>query len=279
VTTRLLLIAALVSTALAQTPAFEVASVKQHAVTYGMIRRPWSPNIQCAPIARCGIAGNKFNDEVASLTDLIMDAYSVRRYQITGLPSWGDSGHDVYDVNATVAGDHPPSLNEAHRMLQTLLADRFQLKLHHETRELPVYELVIGKNGSKLVPVAEGASLVCPATPGRVGGGGQLDEAFAFFRSWIGVPEILSNLAGRPVIDKTGYEIRAYCTLDGQDPMIAIMAAFSGGGGRGGTPSAAAYDAPSVFTEIDEKWGMKLVPEKGPVDILVIDHVERPAEN
>ncbi len=88
------------------------------------------------------------------------------------------------------------------------------------------------------------------------------DPAFAFFRSWISIPEVLSMRAGRPVIDKTGLEIHAYCTLDGQDPILAIRDAFAGGGGRGVAPPVSATDAPSIFTEIEEKWGMKLVPEK-----------------
>ncbi len=170
--TRLLLTITVFFAAQSDAPlAFEVASVKQHPITAGMLRRPWSPDIQCAPIGHCGIAGNRFNDEVASLTDLIMDAYSVRRYQIAGLPFWGDSGHDVYDVNATIGGGRTPTLADARQMLQTLLADRFQLKLHRETKDLPVYSLVIGKNGSKLAPVPEGASLLCPKTPGGGGRG------------------------------------------------------------------------------------------------------------
>ncbi len=130
---------------------FEVASIKQNT-RYSWVRRPWSPNVDCAPIGHCGVSGNRFTEEFASLDDLIMDAFGVKRYQIVNLPSWGDTGKDVYDVEARAAEGQTLSLAEARRMLQTLLAERFQLKVHHEMRELPVYALVKGKGAPKLKP-------------------------------------------------------------------------------------------------------------------------------
>ncbi len=165
-------------------PTFEVASVRQDK-RYSWVRRPWSANVDCGPIAKCGLLGNRFNEEFASLDDLIMDAYKVKRFQIAGLPSWGDTGQDVYDVEAKVEGDHP-TLDQARRMLQTLLADRFQLKLHHEQRELPVYALVPGKNGSKLVPTEKPCML-----PG--GRGGDTGGDLSLIQQWAIVPEILSG--------------------------------------------------------------------------------------
>ena len=90
--------------------------MKQHIIPQGFIRRPWSASIQCPPF-NCGISGTRFSDEVASLADLIMDAYAIRRYQISGLPTWGDSGRDVYDVAARVEGDRTPTLAQIRRML------------------------------------------------------------------------------------------------------------------------------------------------------------------
>jgi uncharacterized protein (TIGR03435 family) len=256
--------------------AFEVASVKQNK-RFSWVRRPWSPNIDCGPIAQCGISGSRFTDDFASLMDLIIDAYSVKSFQIAGLPDWGDSGHDVYDVEATVEGDKPPTLDQARRMLQTLLADRFRLKLHHETRELPVYALVVARNGPKLTPTAEsclrGTVRLSP-DPGDRGRIGLLEL-------WALMPERLAPLAGRPVIDKTGLKAAAYCTLDGQDPFFVVRSQVSGGGrGRGGEAAASADPGgASIFTLVEEKWGLKLEAQKGPVDVLVIDHVERPSEN
>jgi len=259
-------------------PAFDVASVKQNK-RYSWVRRPWSPNIDCGPIAQCGISGNRFTDDFASLADLIMDAYRVKRFQIAGLPDWGDSGRDVYDIDATIEMDRTLTLDQARRMLQTLLADRFQLKLHHETKELPVYALVVARNGPKLKPTEgpclRGTMRPIPL-PGERSGIGLLE-------SWALMGERLSPLAGRPVIDKTGFEAAAYCTLDGQDPFFVLRSQLGGGGGaRGGAPpeaSASPENGASIFTLVEEKWGLKLEAQKGPVEILVIDRVARPSEN
>jgi uncharacterized protein (TIGR03435 family) len=254
--------------------AFEVASVKLHEMPQGFIRRPWSAKIECPPW-HCGIAGTRFTEDVASLADLIMDAYRVHRFQIKGLPDWGDSGHDVYDIAATVAGEQPPTLDQARRMLQTLLTDRFQLKLHHETKELPAYALTVVKGGPKLTPSPKGP---CDNQPGRAAE----DPNLPFLTSWERVPEMLSMFADRPVFDKTGLEGH-YCTADGQEPLFALdMRGLAGGRGRGAVTSPAAADSDSgvsIFSEVQRKWGMKLEAQKGPVDVLVIDHVARPSAN
>src|ERR1051325_9530787 len=91
--------------------AFDVASIrKKELVSGGFMRRGNSTaDLRCPP-HHCGITGNPFTEEGASLLDFIMDAYSVKRYQVTGLPPWGDSGRDVYDMTATVGGDRPPTI-------------------------------------------------------------------------------------------------------------------------------------------------------------------------
>jgi uncharacterized protein (TIGR03435 family) len=157
--------------------AFERASVKQHPVSSGIIRRYPSSTVQCPGIGHCGIVGNRFTDDVARLKDLIMDAYSVKSFQISGLPS---SGHDVYDVTATVGGSGAPTLDRVRPMLQKLLADRFGLKLHHATKELSVYVLVIAKNGRKLTqspgtcPEGGGLPALAPEGPRFFGRGNAL---------------------------------------------------------------------------------------------------------
>lgn len=238
--------------------AFEVASVRLHRVEAGSVRRAWTSNVQCPGIGQCGLAGNRFNELQASLADLLMDAYRVRRHQIAGLPEWGDSGHDVYDVAATLDTSGPaPTLDRARRMLQTLLADRFQLKIHQESRVVPVYVLTPGKHGAKLVPDhrAEG------------------DEMKAFVRSWDRVAEILSFTLERPVIDKTGFS-GTYVTRDGRDPFEALGQEKLVKGRRANMDLG-----PSVFSQVQTEWGLKLDAEKAPIQILVIDHVERPTSN
>jgi uncharacterized protein (TIGR03435 family) len=96
----------------------------------------------------------------------------------------------------------------------------------------------------------------------------------------------MSDLAGRPVIDKTGLDAQFYCTPDGLDALTAVMFLIGPtGGGRGGNPQdrsaipSADSAGPSVFTAVEEKWGLKLDAQKAPVDVLVIDHVDRPSEN
>lgn len=239
--------------------AFEVASVKGHPIREGFVRRAQSTTLQCPPF-HCGISGNRFSEEMASLADLIMDAYSVRRYQIASLPDWGDSGHDVYDIAAKVEGDRPPSPDQVRRMLQTLLADRFQLKLHHETKDLPFFALVVAKHGPKLKSCGvEGAS-----------------EMDTFHRSWERMAEILSMSADRPVVDKTGLQ-GTFCTRDGQDPAMVVLEEL--GVGSRGVKAGKEASGSSIFTALEEKLGLKLEPQKGPVEVLVIDWVARPSVN
>ncbi len=268
-------------------PAFEVASVKQDK-SHQWVRRPWSPNIDCGPVAKCGLFGNRFSDQVASLDDLIMDAYKVKRFQISGLPAWGDTGTDVYDVEATLGGDRTSTLDEARVMLQTLLADRFQLKIHRETRELPVYALVVGRNGPKLAPSETPCDFPPPPGGGAGRGGGKKgglgERSLTLLDSWALIPELIGGRVDRPVLDKSGLTASTYCTLDGLNPLAVVLRELGpGASGRGGAsarpPDAADDPGASIFTVIEEKWGLKLEKQKGPVDILVIDHVDRPTEN
>jgi uncharacterized protein (TIGR03435 family) len=254
--------------------AFEVASIRQRVLAgQQQIRRPWSSTIQCPPPLSCGISGTRFSEEAASLTDLLMDAYAVQRFQISGLPSWGDSGRDVYDIAAKVAGDEAPTLDQVRRMLQTLLAERFKLELHHAVREVSVYALVLGKNGSKLKPAQD----VCGAPgPGRGGDSGPA----AFLFAWERLPEMLSQFAGRPVIDETGLKGR-YCTADGQEAVLAVTTPAMGRGGesRPGNAGPDADPGGEIFSAVEQKLGLKLEPRRAPVDVLIIDHVERPSAN
>jgi uncharacterized protein (TIGR03435 family) len=256
-------------------PAFEVASVRQNK-RYEWIRRPWNTNLQCAAGPRGGVCGNRFTEETASLMDLSGDAYGVRRFHIFGLPDWGDSGHDVYDIDARIAGGRTPALEEARVMLQTLLADRFHLKLHRETKDLPIYALVVPKNGSKLTPSKDGCKIL------GVGGDALVKDALAV-QKWAGVEQALSRFADRPIIDKTGFDATYYCTSDGQYPFEMLRDLPTGGGARGDfQPASTSPDdstGPSIFTLVRDKWGLKLEPQKAPLDVLVIDHVERPTDN
>jgi uncharacterized protein (TIGR03435 family) len=202
-----------------------------------------------------------------------MDAYQVRRFQIMGMPRWGDTGKDVYDIVAKFPEGQTPTLEIARRMLQTLLADRFQLKLRHETRDLPVYALVVGKGRSKLKRAPAGQTCDGDAL--------EDDPATAFHTSWDLVPELLGIFAERPVVDKTGMSGH-FCGADGRDAisLLDMRAIMGGRGGRRGAPETNDSDsAANVFSEVQQKWALRLDAQKGLADVVMIDHVERPSAN
>jgi uncharacterized protein (TIGR03435 family) len=201
-----------------------------------------------------------------TLWGLIYNAYGVRSINDypPGLPPWADN--DRFDVDAkanddTVAAIKKLSNEEQEQltrdMLQSLLADRFQLRVHYESKVRPDYELVVAKGGTKL-----------KALPGdkKPGWGKSVHgefilhgESIAEFANDLS----FSNVVGRTVVDKTGltgnYNFDLKWTPDDQQ----------------GTPDA----GPTLFTAIQEQLGLKLEPAKGPVNTLVVDHVEKPSEN
>jgi uncharacterized protein (TIGR03435 family) len=166
-------------------------------------------------------------------------------------------------------------------MLRTLLEDRFKLTVHRDTRELPVYELAVAKSGLKLQPLQDG-SCITPdpngATPspvpkqshlcGYMGiGKGSLDATKI---SMANLATALSFVLARPVVDRTGvtgeFSIHLSFTPEEITPESLPPAGLD-------TPGA------SVFSAVQEQLGLRLNPSKGPVAILVIDHVEKPSEN
>lgn len=268
-------------------PQFEVASVKRNAAC-GARRGgalPPSPG--------------RINLECQTLLGLMMTAYGVfangatispKIPEITGGPGWVTS--DPYDVAAKAEGNAPfPQM--AGPMLRALLEERFKLRVHRETKEVPVYFLTAAKNGPKLEATKEGSCVpIDPkhppapiATPGqprpnycgatkfqRRGStmvltlhGATMEQLTAVF---------LSRIVDRPVIDKTG--------IAGQYD-FQIEFEYTPDSGRAGDPGApeppAFSDMPSIFGVLQAKLGLKLEPGKGPSEILVIDHVERPTEN
>ena len=227
-------------------PAFEVASVK--------------PNKSGDRGTTMGPSPGGLTATNATLKFLITFAYDVRDHQISGGPSWLNS--ERYDIVAKGPIDHP-TVAQNRQMLQTLLADRFQLRLLRETKELPGYALVIGKNGPKLQE-PEGAGNGMRTGRGRITTQGISMEHFA---------ENLGKLLGRTVVDKTGLQGNFAFTLEWTpDPSQSM-------GALGPAPVPADDSGPSIFTAVQEQLGLKLEQQKGPVEILVIHHVERPSEN
>jgi uncharacterized protein (TIGR03435 family) len=182
----------------------------------------------------------------ATLKMLFRPAYLVRDYEISGGPGWADT--ERYDIQATMG--FAASRDEVHRMLQTLLAEQFKVKLHREPTEIPVYALVLSKDGVKFKAVQEGGNATGPK--------GNPNEL-----SMLGLAQYLSRQPNvdRPVLDRTG--------LNGRYDVSALLAV---------KPRKGANPDNSVFTTIQD-FGLKLESQKGIVDLLVIDHAEKPPEN
>jgi bla regulator protein BlaR1 len=204
---------------------------------------------------------------------------------ISGGPGWISS--DYYLINAQTAEKASEATMEG-PMLQALLEDRFKLKVHRETRELPVYALTVGKGGFKLPRVVEGSCVVPdpsiwpppPAPPGKTrcfntGVGGRKGPNTVLNQDETtldGFAKLLGLVLDRPVIDRTGlagkYNFHLTFAIDETTPRVVEFG-----------PPSDDPPAPSIFTVVQEQLGLKLEATKGPRDFLVIDHVERPSEN
>jgi uncharacterized protein (TIGR03435 family) len=235
--------------AVAQQPAFEVASIRPSNYQGGPLR----------VTARVDPDGIDFSNVTPRLC--IQRAYGVKPYQLTG-PEWIHS--ERYMIVAKAAGAVPQ--DKILLMLQTLLADRFRLAFHREAKEMPIYALVVSKGGPKLKEAKdEGAT--------QIGGNG--DEIVFERASMQSLVGTLGRSLDRPVIDATGlkglYNFRLAWTDDNRPNRNAPAAGASGASDPG--------DAPSIFTALQERLGLKLESRKAPVDVLAIDHIEKPPAN
>jgi uncharacterized protein (TIGR03435 family) len=242
--------------------------------------------------------GGRFTATNISLKALIHFAYGVQDFQISGGPAWLES--DKYDVEAKAEGSSEGdmrSMSEEQRqleldkrklMMQALLAERFRLVLHKESKEAPIYALVVAKNGPKLKE-ATAEELAPPNLkdmPDRPDRKGLLrGEGMRMGRGEVSgqavklgfLADVLSNQPelGRTVLDKTGLTGTYDFTLKWtpEEPPGAMFK------GPGDAPPAADANGPSLFTALEEQLGLKLESQKGPVDLLVIDHAEKASEN
>jgi uncharacterized protein (TIGR03435 family) len=209
-------------------------------------------------------------------------AYNLQDFQISGGPGWIKS--ERYDIDAKAEGN-PPRRQIEGPMLQALLKDRFQLRLHRETKELPVFGLVAAKGGLRLkLTKLEGncAALYEMAKCADIRKGPfTLDVTAIRMDLFI---EVLSSMVGRVVIDQTGFQgmFDAHLEFSRDDIAFAGPAGpdpTSGGsrGGRGG--GAEPIDRPSISAALQEQLGLRLESTKGPVEVLVVDSVDRPIGN
>ena len=243
----------------ARLPAYDVSSVKPNKSDEHMMRIMSKPDgFSCTNIP---------------LTTLIGNAFGIRQDLISGGPGWADS--TGFDVEAKVAGPDVETFKklsgrERNSLLQALLEDRFKLKLHHETKVLPMYDLVIAKGGPKLKAAIE-ASADDAKTPEAPQPHGMMTMGPGMFKgqdlSMAAVANQLSYILQHTVADKTGlsgsYDLDLKWTPEDSGPA-------SGDAAEAGV---------SLFTAVQEQLGLKLQSTKGPTETLVIDHAEMPSEN
>ena len=203
-----------------------------------------------------------------SASDLISFAYGVHARQISGAPAWVES--DKYDVTGQPQGEGLPNERQLKAMVQKLLEDRFSLAVHREARPLPVYALVVGETGPKLTKNDTNPNGL-PSLMFR--GLGTLPAQNASMADLANVMQ--AAVLDRPVVDRTGITGRFDFTLT----WTPDDSQFGGLGVRVPPPSTAADAPPGLFTAIQEQLGLKLESTKAPVDVLVVDRVERPSEN
>jgi uncharacterized protein (TIGR03435 family) len=200
-----------------------------------------------------------------TLRALMEVAYDLPETQMIGGPAWtstakfdleAKSDAEVNKQMAALSDEQGKAMKR--EMLRALLADRFKVAAHNETREMPIFALVVAKGGSKLVKSnANGTTMSGGRGKINIKGGSDSLAILAFELSW---------RLGRPVIDRTGLEGRYELTLNwAADDGEAIASDMENG--------------PSLFTAIQEQLGLKLESTKGPVKTLVIDHAEKPSEN
>jgi len=199
-----------------------------------------------------------------NLKMLLQNAYNIRPELISGLPSWTDDAH--FDIEAKVLDpttvEHLAPVQRA-AMIRQLLEDRFHLKAHIEQKTLPVFDLVVAKSGSKLTPSP-------PDLPKSRGTGvnSHNNELDAHDIAMSAFADVLTHQAERTVIDKTN--------LTGKFDLTLKFAHEDNSAAPHGDPGD---DLPSIFTAVEEQLGLKLLPDKGPVDTLVVDQLEQPTEN
>jgi uncharacterized protein (TIGR03435 family) len=256
----------------AQKPEFEVATIKPSVDNI-------PPSYQAQPGGRFLVGG--------PLKLMLALAYTVRDYQISGGPGWVTT--DRWDLQAKAPeGSIPPGFaypgpaspnHPLLLMLQSLLEDRFQLKMHREMRDEPVYELTVAKNGSKMKlssdqsspEILGGPTAADPLPRGRMTIRGTTLQGNAI--SIGDLISILADIGKRPIINKTGLSGLYDVKLEWSPELM------QGVGANGQPPPSPNTSGPSLVTALQEQLGLKLESARGTVEVLVIDSVQRPSEN
>lgn len=256
---------------------FEVASIKPNKPNAG---DPVRVSTRLQP-------GGGFEAVNVTLGSVIRLAYGLQDFQVVGAPEWVNS--DRFDILAR--GPVGAVESEVPRRLRPLLAERFALTMHRETRDHPIYALVLARADRSFGPrlrrsqvdrekvrEAMAAARRENRLPPRVECGLTAQRTFGFCGMTIDeLAGFLPEFAGRMVVDRTG--LTGAFDLEFRFDARSIPGAGAGGGFPIQPGGPADPDAPSIFTALEEQLGLKLEPQTGPVEVLVIDHVEQPTPN
>lgn len=234
----------------AKLPVYDVVSIRENKNGQGM---------------RWQYGADSFTAENTTLTNLIMAAYDLRPDQISGLPPWAESFHFNMQAKVVDGGlDLLKDLKGKQRMAMILpiLEQRFGFKGHLETREMPTYDLLLAKGGTKLTPV--------PAPPPDADGKPRPRGSYSVGNGRMDANEIpmsflveqLAYQLERDVLDKTALTGNYTFKLRWTD-----------------ADAAPTDSAPSLFTALQEQLGLRLQPSRGPVRLLIVDHAEMPTSN
>ena len=241
-------------------PSFDVISVKPNKTSLGV-----------HGLITTEFTADGFRGTNVPVHTLLLQAYGLHEGESFGEPAWANS--EVFDIEAKVAGPDVAAFSkldsdQLQAMLRQILAERFGLVAHRETRELPVYAMSVAKGGPKLKEF-----VFDPAVPAsaRRGGGVQMSMGMIAAHECT-IPYFLSMLSrqlGRTVIDRTGLTGNYDFTLRWSPDNSATSA----------SEGAQADTLPSIFTAVQEQLGLKLESTKAPASVLVVDHLERPSQN
>jgi uncharacterized protein (TIGR03435 family) len=253
-------------------PKFDVASIKPHKNVSNEVHR----TVDLYP-------GGRLAGRDATVQQLIQHAYNVKPFQISSGPGWVFS--DGYDIEAKAEGN--PSREQMRLMLRTLLEKRFQLKLRSETKSMGAYELTVTKGGARLMPPKpescaepgkntaseQGAASLPPCGRAWLKGDRSLVEIAGFSLTMRDFTSALSNALGSIVFDKTGltqkFDVRLEFSPEGLNT-----------GKPGVLDSAPSEPATTpLFLALERELGLKIESAKGPVEVLIVEHAERPSAN
>jgi uncharacterized protein (TIGR03435 family) len=222
-------------------PAFEVASIKPRT------DQPFGGIFQFLP-------GGRLHSVNVWIKAFVEKAYDLKNYQVSGGPDWIVSDRFDIEAKAGGAGAGEPQMR---LMLQTLLAERCQLRIRQEAKEFPVYDLVVAKGGPKIRAMKPGEQSNCRRD----------NSAICGIRTMARLADFLTGAARGPVFDKTG--------IQGDYDLLLDYDVYEGGD----QPAPPDYNKPSLSFALQQQLGLKLEPRKASLPVLVIESISRPTEN